>query len=323
MADDKSIKILFVDDEQKDFAEMDRICAEKKIALRKASGAEEALKLLSAEHIDIIFSANLMLHMTGLQLLELVKNRYPGTLRILMTPRADIFMELDAINQCELFHIIAKPLMDHVLIKAVTDAVKRLKIAGLLKQAAADEAKLLDLAQSIELKDPFTTGHCERVGKYAVVIASTLNLTQEMKRQIKHGGWLHDCGKIDLPAILLNFEGTLNENQFRVVELHTRWGADIARQAELSESVANIILYHHENFDGTGYPKGLTGAAIPLQARIVSVAEVYDVITSDRPYRKALSHEEAISIMSNLKGKQFDPEICDAFLKTIEKLLKK
>ncbi|MEI6127437.1 MAG: HD domain-containing phosphohydrolase, partial [Pseudomonadota bacterium] len=287
MAKDTSIKILSVDDEQKDLAALDKICTEKKITLRKTSGAEEALTLLKAEHIDIIFSANLMPHMTGLQFLELVKNRYPGTLRILMTPKADIFMELDAINQCELFHIIAKPLKDHVLIKAIDDAEKRLKIAGLLKHAAADEAKLLDLAQSIELKDPYTKDHCERVGKYALLIAGALNLTQEVKRQIKYGSWLHDCGKIDLPAVLLNFEGTLNENQFKVVELHTQWGADIARQAELPETIANIIQYHHESFDGTGYPKGLSGTDIPLEVRIVTVAEVYDVVTSDRPYRKA------------------------------------
>jgi HD-GYP domain-containing protein (c-di-GMP phosphodiesterase class II) len=123
-----------------------------------------------------------------------------------------------------------------------------------------------------------------------------------------------------VPEAILNYPGKLNEQEMRIIKKHPEWGADVARRAQLSNTIINVILHHHEAFDGSGYPYGLKGDLIPLEARIVSVADVYDALTSDRPYRKAHSHEQAIEIMTSMTGKIFDPDIAKIFLSMVSYL---
>ncbi len=319
MTDAGSIRVLFVDDDPDDLNAIDAVFSGRNVTVIKASSAEEAFSFFDSNRIDIIFSINLMQGMSGIQLLERVKEQYPDTIRILMTPKADMYLELqlDVINRCELFHIITKPWKEESLQKSVDDAIKRLQITAVLKNA--EEPALHDIAQSIEQKDAYTEGHCERISRYALLLADALELPEEMKREIKIGSWLHDCGKIDLPASLLNFEGQLDENQFKIVEMHPLWGADIALQAGLSETVINIIRFHHERFDGSGYPEGIKGNEIPIEARIVGMAETYDIMTSRRPYKEAVSYKEAVDRLTGMRGNKFDPELLDIFLQVLEK----
>jgi response regulator RpfG family c-di-GMP phosphodiesterase len=309
--------LLFVDDDPDILKSIESILANKKITILTATSAKDALSLLDSMHIDIIVTTNLMVGMTGVDLLEQVKQRFPDTIRILTTIKADAYMELDAINRCELFHIIIKPWKDSVFVKAIEDAVKRCSIATTLKQA--DEATLLNIARAIEAKDPCAKGHCERVAQYALLIADALKLPEETKQDIMYGSWLHDCGNVDMPAAILNYDGVLSEDQFKIIKLHPRWGADIARQAQFSDTIINIILYHHERYDGKGYPTESKADGIPIEARIVAIAEVYDAITSDRPYQKSFSPEKALSIMGKMKGNYFDPEILKTFVSVINR----
>lgn len=179
---------------------------------------------------------------------------------------------------------------------------------------------MLSLAQTIESKDPYTLGHCESVARYALMIADALRLSDEIKKDIRYGSWLHDCGKIGVPENILNKNGPLNECEFEIIKNHPRWGADVAVQASMSENIVKIIFHHHERYDGRGYPSGLQEHAIPYVARIVTIADVFDALTSDRPYRKGFDAEKAVKIIRMMGGNVFDPGILDVFLRNCLKL---
>jgi len=149
---------------------------------------------------------------------------------------------------------------------------------------------------------------------FALKIAEALRLPEETRRAIKHGSWLHDCGKIGVPEAILNCPGKLPAADFEVIKRHPEWGAEVGRQANLPKEVVNIILYHHERFDGRGYPTGATGAEIPLEARIVAVADVFDALSTDRPYAKGYDQAEAMGVIGVLRGAALDPQLVDVFL---------
>jgi putative nucleotidyltransferase with HDIG domain len=164
----------------------------------------------------------------------------------------------------------------------------------------------------VELRDAHTRGHCDRVAAYALKVASVLGLPEGAKQPLRRGSWLHDCGKIGVPEEILNHPGKLSPAQFAVVRNHPAWGAEMARLALLSPEVADILLHHHERFDGRGYPAGARGREIPLGARIVAVADVFDAVTTDRPYARGYGREEAIQVVGVLRGGALDPELVDA-----------
>ena len=172
----------------------------------------------------------------------------------------------------------------------------------------------------MELKDPYTKGHCDRVAHYAVRLAQAVGLSGEIINDIKHGSWLHDCGKIGVPEGILNYPGRLSEDDMETVMQHPRWGSEVARQARMPDTVINIILYHHERFNGQGFPSGLKGEHIPLEARIVAIADVFDAIYSDRPYRKAYNFDQAREIMREMTETHFDPRLMQLFLPIVEEV---
>ncbi len=309
--------VLFVDDEENILNSIKRLFADNDIRILSAANAQEAVKLLKREDVSVIVTDNLMPGMKGLELLSKVKEISPDTVKILMTAHADLATAIDAINNGEVFRFIVKPWENNVFINIVEDGINRYRVAQSLKKA--DEATLLSLAQTIELKDPYTRGHCDRVAGYAMMIAESLNLSERTKKEIKHGSWLHDCGKIGVPEEILNYNGRLDEKGYEIIKKHPQWGADVARKAQLSKEVINIILYHHERYDGLGYPSGISGNNIPLEARIVSIADVFDALTTDRPYRKGYNMEKTLSIIESMKGNDLDPELVDTFYSLVGK----
>ncbi len=238
-----------------------------------------------------------------------------------MTSHDDLSVAVDAINRGELFRFITKPWDNDSLVYTVQEAVKRYHF--ILSLRKGDDATLFSIAKEIELRDAYTQGHCERVAQYALMIADALNIPEETKKYLKYGSWLHDCGKIGVPENILNKKGTLDEYELDIIKNHPRWGAHLARQAQLSKTIVNIILYHHERYDGSGYPTGIIGHDIPQEARIVTIADVFDALTNNGPYRKRYSKEKAINIMKLMRGNVFDPEIVEIFLHKCLKLRKK
>ncbi len=175
---------------------------------------------------------------------------------------------------------------------------------------------LRSLIASIEARDSYTKQHSERVTIYALQICDVLGLSTEEKESIQFGGYLHDIGKIGVRDTVLLKPGNLTEEEMAEIRLHPVIGESIIRPLKFLPSERELILYHHERFDGKGYPEGLEGEKIPLLARILAVADTYDAMTSTRPYRRALSHDEAIRELKENAGTQFDPEVVKAFLLT-------
>jgi response regulator RpfG family c-di-GMP phosphodiesterase len=307
--------ILFVDD-QKIYLDYSRELFDNRgLAVMTASSGAEALRMVHENIIAVIIADNQMPGMNGLELLAKVKEISPHTVKVMMTGSADLATTLSAINNGEVFRFVVKPWKDMEMVKAVKDSIRRFRILQSLKRE--DEFVLHSLAQTIELKDACTKGHCDRVATIALRIAAKLDLNDSRQEEIKFGSWLHDCGKIGVPEVVLNAPRALTKEEFELVKNHSVWGCTVVRKANLSETVQNIVLYHHERYDGQGYPSGLQGRDIPLEARIVAVADVYDALSVDRPYRKKLSQEQIIETIRNMRGTGLDPEIVDALLAII------
>jgi putative two-component system response regulator len=304
--------VLFVDDEEYVLNAVARLFIGSEWRILRAAGAEEALLIIGKEEIAVLVSDNLMPGIKGVELLSRVKSVSPNTVKILMTGHADIPTAIEAINRGEVFRFVVKPWDNAVLVNTVTEGIERYRLLKSLR--INDEAVTRSLAQTIELKDPYTRGHCDRVAEYALLLAKTLLLSDEMQKGIIYGSWLHDCGKIGVPEAILNSPEKLTEKEWVTIKQHPAWGADVARQAELSPVVINVIQFHHERWDGEGYPSGAAGEDIPLEARIVTIADVFDAMTSDRPYRKAFSQAESRRIMTDIAGTTLDPEITKLFL---------
>lgn len=173
------------------------------------------------------------------------------------------------------------------------------------------------LARAIEVKDPYTFGHSERVTDYAIAIANRLSLNEWDMRNIKYAAALHDIGKIGIARKILNKPGALSEEEFVHVKTHPQLGDSIIEPVTFLQAPREIILHHHERYDGRGYPDGLKGEEIPLGARILAVADSFEAMMSDRPYRKALPVAEAVKELEINAGTQFDPLVIEAFMRAI------
>lgn len=189
-----------------------------------------------------------------------------------------------------------------------------LKYSEVSDLLSAKEGVLLSLAETIELKDPYTKGHCDRVAHYSECMALELRIEDAIVREIRYGAWLHDCGKIGVPDAVLNKSERLTTEELHVIHEHPIRGGRVAQRAKLSKVVVDIIQFHHERIDGLGYPYGLQGDDIPFHVKIVSVADVFDALATDRPYRTACEKNEIIGIMQKARGGALDSELVDMFL---------
>lgn len=174
------------------------------------------------------------------------------------------------------------------------------------------------LAAAVDAKDPYTYGHANWVTHYAVAIAESLQLGESEVQTIRLASILHDIGKIGIDGAILQKPEGLNAEEREIVRRHPAIGADILASLDFLSEAVPLVLFHHEQFGGGGYPSGISGTAIPLGARIIAVADAYDAMTSDRPYRAALTGEEARRELHRNVGVQFDPVVVGAFLAVLE-----
>lgn len=178
------------------------------------------------------------------------------------------------------------------------------------------------LAMAIDAKDQITHGHIRRVQHYAVGLAKAVGLTDELQiKAVEAAALLHDMGKLAVPEYILNKPGPLTSAEFEKMKLHASVGADILRSIDFPYPVVPIVRHHHENWNGTGYPEGLKGTDIPIGARILSVVDCFDALTSDRPYRPRLTDREALKILMERRGSMYDPLIVDTFMKVYAQLV--
>jgi putative nucleotidyltransferase with HDIG domain len=181
-------------------------------------------------------------------------------------------------------------------------------------------ASVRALTSAIDAKDPYTHGHSERVARVAVCIGEEMGLDKEQLDTIYLGGLLHDIGKIGIDDQVLNKPGALTPEEYEHIKKHPQLGYDILRGVRQLQKILPIVLHHHESWDGTGYPHGLTGESTPLVARIAAVADAFDAMSSDRPYRQGMEDEKLDAILRDGAGKQWDPAVVDAFFACREKI---
>lgn len=174
-------------------------------------------------------------------------------------------------------------------------------------------------AKTIELKDHYTGEHVEKTVFYATEVAKKLNLSKEQKEFVKQAAILHDLGKIGISENILLKKSKLTKKEFERIRSHPHIAADILRPIHALHDVIPLVFYHHERWDGKGYPAGMRGEDIPIGARIIAIADVYQALTSDRPYRKAYSKKDALEIIKSGSGTQFDPRVVNAFLEILKK----
>jgi putative nucleotidyltransferase with HDIG domain len=170
------------------------------------------------------------------------------------------------------------------------------------------------LTGAIEARDPYTRGHSSRVTALAEAVARRLGWTEERIESLRLGGPLHDIGKLAVSHEVLHKEGRLDAKELAEIREHPKTGAKLLLRVAALRAAIPYVLYHHERWDGTGYPSGKAGEEIPLEARLLAVADAFDAMTSDRPYRRALSQAEALAEVERCAGTQFDPRIAQVFL---------
>ena len=182
------------------------------------------------------------------------------------------------------------------------------------------DATLVALTRALDLRDRETEGHSERVANLAVKIGRIMGLNEKQLQNLWRGGLLHDIGKIGVPDTILQKQTALTPEEWEIMKKHPVWGARILEEVDFLVEAVPVVRYHHEAWDGSGYPSGLRGEEIPLLARIFMVADTYDAITSDRPYRPKRSSDEAIEIVRQEAGRRFDPMVVEAFEELVPRL---
>jgi len=189
-----------------------------------------------------------------------------------------------------------------------------LRTKRLTDHLVRDEAVLVALSRTVEARDNYTEKHLHRVADRSVAMARAIGMTEREIESVRLGGLYHDLGKIAVPDSVLHKTSALNRAEFALVRLHPETGAEIVRPLRAFDGPEAVVLHHHERFDGTGYPYGLRGEGIPLAARIVAVADSFDAMTTDRPYRAALSAEVALQRLEDGRGDQWDPAVVNIFV---------
>ena len=268
-----------------------------------------------------------MMPMHGDTVVEKIREFDSELYIILLTGHQDLAPPLETIRRLDIQGYCEKTDKFDQLQLLVESAIKSLeqkeKIEKINEELVDQQDKLkkayLDtievLRTTIEIKDIYTVGHSERVSKYSVLIGTEMGLSEEELRMLEVGGLFHDIGKIGIPDGILTKAAKLSEEEYSEIKNHPTIGAHILSGAEVFKEIVPIVLYHHEKWDGTGYPKKIKGETIPKSARIAAVADAFDAMTSSRAYRAALDPEVAIGEIEKNLGTQFDPEAGNAMIK--------
>lgn len=182
---------------------------------------------------------------------------------------------------------------------------------------------LLMLARVVEAKDAYSAGHLERVGAYVEKMADKLKLDDETRKTLLGGATLHDLGKVGIQENILKKDGTLTPEEYEIIKQHSIIGEKILKPLHSMAKLSKLVRHHHELYDGSGYPDGLKGEEIPLISRILTIVDIYDAISTDRPYRKALSYCDSVSMLRSYKGNKLDPNLVEVFIEVMEEMRNK
>jgi putative nucleotidyltransferase with HDIG domain len=330
-------RILVVDDED---AIREIVCSMLSAANYKTQQASSGLKALdilaAGEEFELMLSDLMMADLDGIGLLEKTKETYPDMPVVMVTAVHDISVALAAIRNGA-YDYLLKPFEREQLLATVRRALenRRLKMENRryqteleslvdarteqLQKAMTNLERSYDitleaLGDALDLKDKETEGHSRRVTAYTIAMARAMGLARDQIAVIARGAFLHDIGKMAIPDAILRKPGKLDPEEVTIMREHAYNGYQILKKIPFLTEAAEIVYSHQERYDGTGYPRGLRGKEIPLGARLFSVADTLDAMTSDRPYRPAQTLAAARNEIKIFSGKQFDPEVVQVFL---------
>ncbi len=329
-------RILIVDDDASVRDVISVLLQEEGYECRTASSAEAALDIAAAEAPPLVISDMKMPGRDGIWLLEMFRERYPETAVIMLTGYGDTEAAVDCLRRGAVDYLLKPPKLTD-LIRAIERALakRRIELArkryqkklerkvrdrtGELRTALRNiqgtyQTTLLALVRALDAREHETSDHSQRVVKYTEHIAERLSLRGPELEEIGRGALLHDIGKIGVPDAVLLKPAKLTPEEWKEMRRHPDIGYDMIRSIEFLNTPAAIVLSHQERFDGRGYPRCLRGEEIHIGARIFAVADTLDAMTSDRPYRKGTTFENAVDEIQRCAGSQFDPEVVRAFL---------
>ena len=329
-------RVLVVDDEPAACNLLSAILGPPAFHCTTASNGEEALVALQRGQFDAVISDLHMPGISGMELLAEVRRCYPHLAFLVTTGVDDVDVGVKAMR-CGADDYLVKPLNENAVMASLESAIHKrqlenqvehyrqhleemvtertAELQGALEQVERSyEDTLQALGAAIDLRDDETGDHSRRVCRYSLEIARAMGWPDKQLKSLARGAYLHDIGKLGIPDGILLKPGPLSEDERTLMQQHVRIGFDVVKDIPFLADAAEIVLMHHERYDGGGYLRGLKGEEILPSARIFAVADTLDAITSDRPYRRASSFESALDTIRRLSGSQFDPKVVNVFL---------
>jgi putative nucleotidyltransferase with HDIG domain len=329
-------QILIVDDEEVICSILARRLTREGYTCVTANDGREALQYFYKHPFSLIISDIKMPEMDGLTLLKRVKATNPKMMVIMVTAFPEIDLAVEAMH-LGAYDFIIKPADLDLVILSVKKALEKKRLEEeivayrshlerlveerttklqqayrILKKAHLDSVKVL--VEAIDAKDPYTRGHSDRVTRMSLKIAFQFGFAEDRLESLEYGALLHDIGKIGIKDEVLQKPGALNSEEYQYIQEHPLIGVKIIEGLDFFKDKIPMIRHHHEHYDGSGYPDGLLGAAIPLEARIIAVPDAFDAMTSARPHRGMMPLQDVLMELEKCKGTQFDPKILEIFL---------
>ncbi len=308
-------KILIVDDNQQNLELLEAYLSGADYHVIKASNGEEALQKVAQDPPDLVLLDLIMPKLDGFEVCQRLKgDEATRLIPIVMTTTLQEMEDRIKGIEAGADDYLTKPIIKRELMARVRSL---LRVKHLNDQLERTEGVISSLALAVEARDPYTEGHCERMSDFSFRLAREIGLPEEEQGVIKSAGILHDIGKIGVPDAILLKPGPLTTEEFAIMKEHPVTGERICRPLRTARLLLPMIRHHHERMDGLGYPDGLRGEEIPIGARIITVADVYDALTSTRPYRPEIPRKKAIQMLREEAGRQLDPLLVEAFIEII------
>ena len=323
-------KIIAVDDEQGILDSLQVFLTKAGYTFVGLTDPMEAIERVKTEHFELMLLDFLMTPIHGDQVVEEIRKFNKDLYILLLTGHKDLAPPLETIKKFDIQGYCEKSDKFDQLLLLIESGIKAVSQMQLIKKINDElkltydklEAAYLEtieiLRNTVEAKDTYTKGHSDRVAEYSVLIGKELGLSEDDLKKLKLGGLFHDIGKIGVPDHILLKTTKLDDNEYSEIKNHPTIGAHILSNATIFNDIIPIVKHHHERFDGNGYPSKLKGEEIPYLARITSVADSFDAMTSKRSYRDCLPLDVVKEEIRKNSGTQFDPEIAKVFLQILE-----
>ncbi len=328
--DNSKWKIMILDDEKKNVERLTKYFSNLNFNIVSYTNSEEAIKYLNEEKVDLLIVDFILKPLSCFETLNIIKELENKPYILLMIEHEDLTPSLDIIEQFSIqtyWEKSRKIDQLYLLVQSALKTIEQSKIINTISNNLKVSEKRLEklyldsmktLRYTVELNDTYSKGHSSRVSELSVLIGKHMGLPEKSINDLKIGGLFHDIGKIGISDNILLKKSKLTVEEFSEIKNHPIIGKNILSNSNIFDDIIPIVLYHHEKYDGSGYPENIKGENIPLLARITSVADTFDAMTSSRPYRDAIPLEDVKNEFKENSGKQFDPKIADIFIDIID-----